>query len=78
LDHSTRQLLQLVEKASEDYPFEELSTLVEEFAGEKRRMLSKIDDLDEEERRYLSALRGEAPSAVLPALSRLRGKANRY
>lgn len=76
LDHSTRQLLQLVEKASEDYSFEELSTLVEEFAGEQRRMLSEIDDLDEEERRYLSALRSEVPSAVLPALSRLRGKAN--
>jgi HEAT repeat protein len=76
LDHCTRQLLRLVERASEGCSFDELSTLVEEFAGEQRRILSEIGDLDEEERRYLAGLRSEVPSAVLPALSRLRGKAN--
>ncbi len=77
LNTCTRQLLQLVEMANQERSFEELSTLVEEFAGEQRRILSEIGDLDEAERRYLADLRSEEPSAVLPALSALRGKANR-
>lgn len=76
LNNCTRQLLRLVEMSNQGYSFEELSTLIDEFAGEQRRILSEIGDLDEEERRYLAALRSEEPSAVLPALSSLRGKAN--
>ena len=76
LTNCTAQLLQLVQAADQNRSYEELSTLVEEFAGEQRRVLAEIGDLDEEDRRHLADLRSEKPSAALTALSRLRGKGN--
>ena len=77
LNNCTTQLLQLVETVDQGLPIEELFPLIEEFAGEQRRVLSAIGDLDEEDRRYLADIRSKEASAVLPALSRLRGGSNR-
>jgi HEAT repeats/SIR2-like domain len=74
LRNCTPQLLELVGSAAGYPSSEDLSRSVEEFAGEQRRVLSEIGNLDEEQRRDLTDLRSEDPHIVLPALSRLRGK----
>ncbi len=76
LNNCTPQLLQLVQSADQELPPEELEKLSEEFAGEQRRILSEVGTLDEKDRRDLAGLRSEEPATVLPALSRLRGKAS--
>ena len=76
LNNCTPQLLSLVGSADGNVSPEELERLSEEFAGEQRRILSEVGALDEEDGRDLADLRSEQPTAVLPALSRLRGKAN--
>jgi hypothetical protein len=75
LRNSTPRLLDLVRSVPDHSSAEDLWRSVEEFAGEQRRVLSEIGDLDEEQRRSLADLRSGEPSVVLPALSRLRGKA---
>ncbi len=72
----TQDLLRLVEHANVGHPVDELEEAVEQFAGEQRRLLAEIGDLDEAERRDLSDMRSGDPLAVLRALSNLRGKAN--
>ena len=72
----TQDLLRLVEHANVRRPVDELEEVVEQFAGEQRRLLAEISDLDEAEQRDLSDMRSGDPLTVLHALSNLRGKAN--
>ncbi len=66
----------MAEQADTGRPVDELAEIVEQFAGEQRRLLTEIGDLDEAERRDLGDMRSGDPLAVLRALSNLRGKAN--
>lgn len=72
----TQDLLRLVEQANAGRPVAELAQLIEQFAGEQRRLLTEIGDLDEAERRDLGEMRSGEALTVLRALSNLRGKAN--
>lgn len=72
----THDLLQLAEQVDAGELVDELAEIVEQFAGEQRRLLTEIGDLDETERRDLGDMRSGDPLAVLRALSNLRGKAN--
>lgn len=72
----TQDLLRLVEQANAGPPIDELEEVVEQFAGEQRRLLTEIGDLDEAERRNLGEMRSGEPLTALRALSNLRGKAN--
>lgn len=72
----TQDLLRLVEQATVGPLVNELEGVVEQFAGEQRRLLAEIGDLDEAERRNLGEMRSGEPLTVLRALSNLRGKAN--
>lgn len=77
LRNCTPQLLGLVRSADGDLSADELARATEEFAGEQRRVLSEVGDLDEEQGRSLADLRDGEPPLALRALSRLRGRANR-
>jgi HEAT repeats/SIR2-like domain len=72
----TQDLLRLVEQANVGRSVDELEEIVEQFAGEQRRLLAEIDDLNEAERRSLREMGSSEPLAVLRSLSDLRGKAN--
>lgn len=76
LVNCTPQLLELCDIAADERPPSELQEIVEDFAGEQRRLLSEIGDLDEEERRDLGDLRHREPLVALNALSRLSGKSS--
>lgn len=72
----TQDLLRLVEQANAGPPVNQLEEAVEQFAGEQRRLLAEIGDLDEAERHDLGNMRSGDQLTVLRALSNLRGKAN--